>query len=127
MNKKLFIVLNVILLCFSMFASLCAQAQNDGSEKLDKPIPAKNNDIGSYTNSLFKFGIMVCVLTAAIYIGIGAFNYFAAAGNASMAEKGKEIIQRSIIGLVLALVAWIIISTVSTQFVNLEVSPLPAR
>ncbi len=135
MSKKVFFFVNIILMTLAMsYAFSCplpnwAQAADTGlregnsSETLDKPF--QGDTIGDYANAIFKFGILICVLAAAIYISIGAFAYFAAAGNASSAEKGKEIIQRSIIGLVLALVAWIIISKISPQFTELKNPSLP--
>lgn len=86
-------------------------------EDLNKPF----GDITSLTelaNAIFKLGVILCVLAAAIYIALGAFAYFAAAGNAAMAQKGKELIQRSIIGLILALIAWIILNTIHPQFAS---------
>lgn len=90
-----------------------------GATQLEQPIGRlKQADFVTYIQALFAFGLQIIVLTAAIFIVIGSYAYFAAGGNAAMAEKGKEIITRTIIGLLLALVGWIILNTISPQFAN---------
>jgi len=84
----------------------------------DEPFGKGETSIVSLADTVFRFGVVLCVLAAAIYIAIGAFYYFAASGNASLAEEGKKIIQRSIIGLILALIAWIILNTIHPQFAS---------
>lgn len=107
------------VLVLSIFASYSAFAAGSAND-LDKPF-GNVNDMGALTNVIFQLGIGACVLAAAIYIAIGAFYYFVAAGsNAKTAEKGKEIIERAIIGLVLALVSWIILNTIHPQFTELK-------
>jgi len=94
----------------------CAAATN-----LDEPFGDTTKlNISSMTQAIFEFGIALCVLAAAIYIAWGSLQYFLAAGNAKYAEEGKTIIIRAIQGLVLALVSWIILNTISTQFTQLK-------
>lgn len=77
-------------------------------------------DFTTYLRAAAQFAVAIIIILAAIYIAIGAYVYFVAAGNAAMAAKGKEIIQRSIIGLLIALVAYVILNTISPQFVELK-------
>lgn len=109
------------LMCASLsVAAFFANAQG-ANDALDKPF-GDVTDMGALTNTIFQFGIGVCVLAASIYIAIGAFYYFVGAGsNAKRAEEGKTIIERAIIGLVLALVSWILLNTIHPQFTNLDV------
>lgn len=95
--------------------------------KLEQPIDgATSADFVSYINAIFQFGLILVVLAAAIYFAFGAYAYFLAAGNASMAAKGKELIQRSLVGLLLALVSWVLLNTISPQFAgNLKAPSLP--
>lgn len=90
-----------------------ATAQDD----LDRPF-GKDPKAGftAWTNEAFRFGLILVVLAAAIYIAIGAYMYFAASGNAELAKTGKEYITRAVMGLVLGLVAWVILQTISPQF-----------
>lgn len=75
--------------------------------------------IREWTAAAFQLGIILAVLAAAIYIAIGAYLYFAAAGNAELSRTGKDYITRAITGLVLALLAWVLLNTLSTQFTTL--------
>ncbi|TSC72310.1 MAG: hypothetical protein G01um101438_628 [Parcubacteria group bacterium Gr01-1014_38] len=93
------------------------------AQNLDQPFPART--IGELVNQLFRFGIVLIVLAAAIYIAIGAYMYFIAAGNAEMAKTGKEYITRSLMGLILGLLAWVILNTISPQFAKELRDPQP--
>lgn len=119
-NITVFVVTVVILGSIS----LTVFAQGATSSSLDKPF-GDVKDMGALTQAIFQLGIAACVLAAAIYIAIGAYYYFVAAGgNAKTAQQGKEVIQRALIGLVLALVSWIILNTIHPQFTNLDIKSI---
>lgn len=88
-------------------------------QTLDEPF-GKQETIGGLTNAIFRFGIILIVLAAAIYIAIGAYMYLVASGNAESAKTGKDYISRAIIGLILGLLAWVILTTISPQFTELK-------
>lgn len=118
--KSFFLItLVIIILGVSCMLPNIADAQG-GTTQLEQEIPGAQGDVGfvEYVQALFAFGLQIIVLTAAIFIVIGSYAYFASGGNAAMAEKGKEIITRTIIGLLLALVGWIILNTISPQFAS---------
>lgn len=91
-----------------------------GAPTFDEPFGAGQSTINGLVNAIFQFGILLCIIAATIYISVGAFYYFVATGNAELAGRGKQIIQRSIIGLLLALISWVLLNTISTQFTNLR-------
>lgn len=110
--KKIFV--SIFSTSFAIFIPVTVFAQKN--QQLDTPL-GNISSITDMANALFKLGIAACVVAACIYIAIGSFYYFVAAGsNAKTAEKGKEIIERAIIGLVLALISWIILNTIHPQF-----------
>lgn len=82
--------------------------------------PSSAKTLSEWAQIVFQLGITLTVLAAAIFIAIGAYMYLAASGNAGMAQTGKEYIYRAIMGLVLGLIAWIILNTISTQFTQLK-------
>lgn len=91
-------------------------AQGGGSD-LDYPFGA-----GSFRQiaaAAFELGIYFIVVAAAIFIAIGAYMYFASTGNAEYARQGKEYIWRSIMGLILGLIAYVLLKTISPQFTDL--------
>lgn len=115
--KMFFFITLLLILGVGQFA---LAAGTSGGNDLDKPFGDKNN-IAELTQTIFEFGIALCVLAAAIYIAWGSLHYFYAAGDAKQAAEGKEIISRAITGLVLALVSWIILNTIHPQFTKLKV------
>lgn len=80
--------------------------------------PFGKRDFMGIIQAGFDFGILLIVFAAATYIAIGAYFYFAAAGNAERASEGKAIITRAITGLIVGLVSWIILNTISPQFTS---------
>lgn len=87
---------------------------------LDFPFGDSPASIGVLADAAFQSGIALIVLAAAVFLTIGAYYYFAAAGNAQLAAEGKAIMSRAIFGLILGLIAWILIKTISPQFVELK-------
>lgn len=98
-----------------VFSGGAAYATNGGVQD-----PSSASTVQQWASIVFQFGITIVVISAAVFIGIGAFFYFAAGGDAAMAGQGKEIVSRTIFGLVLALVAWVILKTISPQFIELK-------
>jgi hypothetical protein len=70
-----------------------------------------------WADQLIQLGIAATVIAAGVFIVIGAYFYFISSGNPRQAETGKDYIAQAITGLVLALVAWLLLETLSPQFV----------
>jgi hypothetical protein len=123
-NHKLkMLVFVTLLLVFSVGRVVLAAGAttNTSGTNLDEPFKIQGEqNMANLTQAIFEYAIALCVLAAAIYIAWGSLQYFLAAGNAKYAEEGKTIIIRAIQGLVLALVSWIILNTISTQFTQLK-------
>lgn len=96
-----------------------ATAPRAAAQTQDLDYPFGRGSLIGIVQGAFDFGVILIVLTAAIFIGIGAYMYLAAAGNAETARAGKEYITRAIMGLVLGLIAWIILNTIHPQFTQL--------
>jgi hypothetical protein len=58
-------------------------------------------------------------------IGLGGFTYMASAGNTYMIKRGKGMITDAIVGLVVALLIWLILNIINPDLVNLTIDPLP--
>ena len=127
-----------IVLSSVMLLAPTAHAGQPGEIRIEQPIPGLPTGqeggitfavatFQTYLRAAAQFAVLIIIITAAVYIAIGAYAYFIAAGNAAMAAKGKEIIQRSIIGLLIALVAYVILRTISPQFVELQPPELADR
>lgn len=119
-KKRLTIILGFLFFLGVTLLTQSVVRAATGDDALDKPL-GNFSEIGELTNAIFQLGIAACVLAASIYIAFGAFYYFVgAASNAKMAEDGKKVIERAIIGLVLALISWILLNTIHPQFTQLE-------
>lgn len=113
--KRQYSIIMIYIFSFLSLAPLRVLAQG----QLEQPIRgAQDLEFVPYIQALFALGLQIVVITAAIFIIIGSYHYFAAGGNAASAERGKEIITRSIVGLLLALVGWVILNTISPQFAS---------
>ncbi len=96
---------------------------------LHEKIPGQNGRAGQgsrgidtlqeYLESLYKFGIAIVAILAVVMIGIGAFMYIVtSAGNAGKLANAKEIITNAIVGLVMALLAWLILFIINPDLVG---------
>lgn len=103
------------------------QALAQGGVKIEQPIGGLEENVTflPYIDALFRFGIILTILASAISIALGAHAYFIASGNAAMAARGKEYIQRALIGLILALIAWVLLTTIHPQFAEQLTVPAP--
>jgi len=72
-----------------------------------------------YLESAYKFGIAIVAILAVVMIGVGAFMYIVtSAGNAGKLANAKEIITSAILGLVMALLSWLILFVINPDLVG---------
>ncbi len=72
-----------------------------------------------YLESAYKFGIAIVAILAVIMIGVGGFMYIVtSAGNAGKLANAKEIITSAILGLVMALLSWLILFVINPDLVG---------
>lgn len=88
------------------------------------PIPnldtGSNATLGSYINSLFFLIISVAAMLAVIKVVIGGFQYMTQTSSTSATAKARETIRDAIIGLILLLSSYLILSIVNPQILSLE-------
>jgi hypothetical protein len=68
----------------------------------------------------------VTVAVGLVIITFGGYRYMTAGGDASKIGSAKTIIGTALLGIALALVGWIILNTISTQF-TAPPDPLPTK
>ncbi len=88
---------------------------------LHEKIPGQDgvNDLQTYLSAIYKFGIAIVALLAVVMIAVGAFMYIVtSAGNAAKLANAKEIITSAILGLVMALLAWLILFVINPDLVS---------
>lgn len=130
-NKNLLFI--ILLLTFSA-GTLLFVAGADAATGLEytllEKIPGFSSTDGSnlpeYLKALYRFGLIAIVLSAVFMLSIGGFFYLTSAGNTSALSTAKSIIFDSLIGLVIALAAYLILNVINPDLVNVSINGLSA-
>jgi len=75
-----------------------------------------------YIEGLYKFGIWTVGLAALFMISVGGFIYLSSGGNSSTMGTAKKYIWDALIGLSLALLAWLVLNIINPDLVNVNLS-----
>lgn len=94
-----------------------------------EPLPgdetgASASDLPTYLTTLFRIILGVAALIAVIQITYGGFEYMGSSLITSK-EEGKERIKEALIGLFLAMGAWLILYTVNPATLEFKFTPKP--
>ncbi len=81
-----------------------------------------SNDFGVFISNLYKFGIWTVGICALLMIVIGGYFYAASGGNNATMQKAKGFITDAIIGLILALLAYLILYIINPELVKIKTS-----
>ncbi|MFH0840625.1 MAG: hypothetical protein V1865_01390 [bacterium] len=81
-------------------------------------VHALSSDLCSYIGGLYKYGIGVIGILAAVGIAAAGVMWVTAAGNSSKIKDAQSWIGSSLLGLALALGAFLILSTINPALVN---------
>ncbi len=90
-------------------------------------IPGQESATGnlpSYVQAVLNATMMIIVLSAVFMISVGGFLYLTSAGNTSRAGQAKSIITDAILGLILALVAYLVLYIINPDLVTLQINSL---
>ena len=72
-----------------------------------------------YLEAVYKFGIAIVAILAVVMIGVGGFMYIVtSAGNAGKLADAKSIITSALVGLVMALLSWLILFVINPDLVG---------
>ena len=125
MKTKTIILSILVLTMLSIPAFFCLAADNfdyklleslPGSEEVqaEKSSPGFN----AYISAIYKFALWAVGISALLMISIGAFMYLTSAGNNAAMGKAKGVITDALIGLFLALVAWLLLYTINPELIS---------
>lgn len=95
-------------------------------EKIPGTAGLSGNDLPGYISAIYKVALIVVTLSAVLMLSIGGFMYLTSAGNTSSISTAKGIIYDSLIGLVIALSAWLILYIINPDLVEITLKPLPS-
>jgi hypothetical protein len=117
--KKNYLLLAVTVIV--LVAPLVVLAQASG---IIPPNPAVGTLPGNqgYTIAQFIEDVIVGLLlplaglVAVLFIIIGGFQYMTSAGNEELAERGKKTLQNGIIGLIIIILSYVIVTVIANAF-----------
>lgn len=97
--------------------------------ELEMPLPGMSGCIDeiklkSFAATLFNIAVGAIVLIGVILVVVGGYIYMTAGGDASRVGTAKSVIGGALLGIVIALTAYVVLETISPQFINLEEPPL---
>lgn len=130
-NTKAFLVLlSFLTLALAYAPETNAQAPQAGLQyQLLEKIPGTENlngsDLPGYVSALYRMALIVVTLSAVLMLSVGGFMYLTSAGNTASMGNAKGIIYDSLIGLVIALAAWLILYVINPDLVKISLKVLP--
>ena len=89
------------------------------------PIPGfetSSSGLKGFVESIYQFGIWTVGIAAILMITIGGFMYMMSVGNTSKAEVAKGVVTDALIGLAVALAAYLILFIINPDLVNINIS-----
>ncbi len=120
-SKKTFLILTILFLNLLFISPVLAQAPNGNYVPLVS-IPGIDPNAGilTYLSGLYNFLISIVGILAMAVIIYGGMRYLTSAGNPSSVEEAKDAITSAVIGLILALTSWVILSTINPDILVLK-------
>ena len=110
--KKTFLI--IVALFLPIFSVLAQQL-----EKIPGQTSVGDSDLIGYLNNLYKFGISITGILAVFMIAVGAFSYIVtSAGNPSKMSDAKSKITNALIGLTIALTAYLFLYVINPDLVK---------
>lgn len=127
-NKNFFIALFLLVFLGNMLVSIPeTNAQGFNYQLLEK-IPGKEaiggNDLSKYITAIYDTALVIVVLSAVLMASIGGFMYLTSAGNTAAMGTAKGVIFDAVIGLVIALAAWLLLNVINPDLVNVKIKSL---
>jgi len=131
-NKIFLIVFFLLIFSVSTFLFVSVvEAQTQGLqytllEKIPGLASTDGSNLPAYVTAVYRTAMVVIVLCALFMLSVGGFMYLTSAGNTAAMSTAKGVIFDSIIGLVIALVAWLLLNTINPDLVNVTLNGLTA-
>lgn len=111
-----------------------APATSNFTYTLLEPIPGCEQgsslcagDLPTYLQALYRFAFWAIGIAALFMLSVGGFMYVTSAGNTSRMGTAKTIIADSLLGLVLALVAWLVLYIINPDLVKIKLPVLSVQ
>lgn len=79
-------------------------------------------NFGDYLKRVYEIGITVTIVLAVLYLVIGGFGYMTSSTSITDKEGAKNKMTNAILGLLLALLSYVILNTISPQFTKFSLN-----
>jgi len=127
MRKYIFIIILLFAISCALLAISCAPYAAMAQVKLETGLPnipggqlPKGQELPSYINYLFIFGLGAIAILALGQMMLGGLTYILAAGNVANKVNAKDTIKQALLGLGLLLVSYLLLRTINPDLVNLR-------
>ncbi len=125
---KAFFATLICLTVFSGMANAVLLAEKAAGQERYVPlenIPGLTSNqpvsFSTYLTAIYKVGIILAAVLAVLMIVIGGIQYMSAAGNVGSVESAKETIWQAILGLLLVLGSYLILSAINPDLLKMEI------
>src|SRR3989344_5938160 len=129
-NQNFFILFFLFVFAASAFLVIPGtEAATEGLqytllEKIPGAETISGSDLPHYIENIYRVALIIIVLSAVLMLSIGGFMYLTSAGNTAAMGTAKGVIFDSIIGLVIALTAYLLLYVINPDLVNITINGL---
>jgi hypothetical protein len=129
-KKQFLLVALAVLVSFPYTSAIPVEAQTQSAGlqyQLLEKIPGTSglgSDLPGYVSAIYKMALIIVTLSAVLMLTVGGFMYLTSAGNTASIGTAKGIIYDSLIGLVIALSAWLVLYVINPDLVEINLSVL---
>lgn len=123
MNKKIIVILFLLVfLSLPFFASAASPFDYTPLEKIPGSDTETSGvtDFYTYVSAIYKFGIWAVGIVALFMLTFGGYTYITSAGNNSSMETAKKIITDAIVGVIMALTAYLLLYVINPDLVKMK-------
>ena len=120
--KKIFIIFLLSFILMPFFASAAGSFDYVPLEKIpgSDMATSKAIDFYDYVSAIYKFGIWAVGIVALFMLVFGGYTYITSAGNNSSMETAKRIITDAIVGIIMALTAYLLLYVINPDLVKMK-------
>ncbi len=115
-NTAIYIIFLTILLCIPALTF----AQEAFVPLTEIPGVTNAGSFSGFLNGAFKLGLAISATLAVVMITIGGFQYMASESVFSK-SAGRERIQNAVVGLLIALLIWLILFTINPKLLEFDI------
>lgn len=124
--KKTFLIIFFASFLFLIFSNyiLAAELELKYPQVAGAEVPnTTKTTLPNYVKYLFNFSIIIAALIAFASFVFGGFRYISSAGSPNALKDAKDQISAGILGLIIILASWLLLTTINPQLIFLTVLP----